>query len=173
MTTCRPEILALQGYYAAQTGNHLPTFRDNLGIPPSRVKQYSWTACPLKMGRPEKVGNKRCVIFQKSEALMYTAAAAWSHARYTSPHHCRNRLHTTPLATRTIKHSLAWHSRRSVNSGQAGTQPINAKPLGTDRLFRLYKREAQTRRLEVKHLDDRPSNWTCTPDNQFSSMITI
>jgi hypothetical protein len=127
------------------------------------------------MGRPETsvTNNLRCVTSKKSEALKYTAAAAWSHACYTATHHCRNRLHTTPLITRAIKPSLAWHSGRNVNSGQAGTQPINAKPPGTDRLFPLYKREAQTLRLNVEHLADRPSNWTRTPDNQFNSMITI
>jgi hypothetical protein len=33
------EICALLGYYAALSGNPLPTFRDNLLIPSSRVKK--------------------------------------------------------------------------------------------------------------------------------------
>ena len=33
------EICALLGYYAAYIGNSLPTFRDNLSFPPSRVKE--------------------------------------------------------------------------------------------------------------------------------------
>jgi hypothetical protein len=39
------ENCALLGYYAASSGNSLPTFRDNISVPPSR--EYSW---PLKMG---------------------------------------------------------------------------------------------------------------------------
>ena len=31
------EICALMGYYAASSGNRLPTFRDNLSLPSSRV----------------------------------------------------------------------------------------------------------------------------------------
>jgi len=30
---------ALLGYYAASSGNSLQTFRDNLSVPPSRVKK--------------------------------------------------------------------------------------------------------------------------------------
>ena len=45
------EICALLGYYAAYSGNYLPTFRDNQSIPSSGVKNYiyifSW---PLKNG---------------------------------------------------------------------------------------------------------------------------
>jgi len=29
---------ALMGYYAASSGNLLPTFRDDLSVPPSRIK---------------------------------------------------------------------------------------------------------------------------------------
>jgi hypothetical protein len=46
-------ICALLGYYAASSGNTLPTFRDKLLVPSSSV---SWTSRPLKMGpicRPE------------------------------------------------------------------------------------------------------------------------
>ena len=32
------EICALLGYYAAYSGNYLPTFRDNLSVPSSRTK---------------------------------------------------------------------------------------------------------------------------------------
>jgi hypothetical protein len=35
---CVNEIFTLLGYYAAQTGSKLPTFRDDLSIPSSRVK---------------------------------------------------------------------------------------------------------------------------------------
>jgi len=34
------EICALLGYYAAYSGNSLPTFRDNLSVSSSRVKKY-------------------------------------------------------------------------------------------------------------------------------------
>jgi hypothetical protein len=47
------EAFALLGYYVAQFGNLSQTFRDNLLVPSSRVKQLkqsSWTAQPLKMG---------------------------------------------------------------------------------------------------------------------------
>jgi hypothetical protein len=38
------EICALLGYCAASNGDHLPTFRDNVSVPTSRVKKS------LKMG---------------------------------------------------------------------------------------------------------------------------
>jgi hypothetical protein len=42
------EIRAVLGYNAASSGNPLPTFRDNVSVPSSRVKMYraiydSWT----------------------------------------------------------------------------------------------------------------------------------
>jgi hypothetical protein len=37
------EICALLGYYAAQSGNSVPTFRDNLSVPPSRVRKSQAT----------------------------------------------------------------------------------------------------------------------------------
>jgi hypothetical protein len=33
------EICALLGYYSAYSGNSVPTFRDNLSVPFSRVKE--------------------------------------------------------------------------------------------------------------------------------------
>ena len=44
------KIFALLGYYAASSGNPLPTFRDNLSVLSSRLKQASYTYWPLKMG---------------------------------------------------------------------------------------------------------------------------
>jgi hypothetical protein len=38
------EICALLRYYAALTGNSLPTFRENLPIPSSRVKNPNFLA---------------------------------------------------------------------------------------------------------------------------------
>ena len=37
------EICALLGYYAAQSGNSVPTFRDNISVPSSRVKKSKKT----------------------------------------------------------------------------------------------------------------------------------
>jgi hypothetical protein len=34
------KICALQRYYAEQNGIFVPMFRDNLSVPPSRVKNY-------------------------------------------------------------------------------------------------------------------------------------
>jgi hypothetical protein len=47
------EICTLLGYYAASSGNLLPTFRDNVSVPSSKVKKSKksgWTFSPLKMG---------------------------------------------------------------------------------------------------------------------------
>jgi hypothetical protein len=45
---CRPEICDLLGYYAALSGSSVPTFRDNLSVPYSRVKKSKkiWTSWP-------------------------------------------------------------------------------------------------------------------------------
>jgi hypothetical protein len=34
------EVCALVGYYTALSGNPLPTFRDNVSVPSSRVKKF-------------------------------------------------------------------------------------------------------------------------------------
>jgi hypothetical protein len=34
------EIFAILGYYAALSGNSLPTFRENVSVPSSRVKKF-------------------------------------------------------------------------------------------------------------------------------------
>jgi hypothetical protein len=48
------EICAALGYYAACSGNSLPTFRDNLSVPSSRVKKSKKNPrmifLPLNMG---------------------------------------------------------------------------------------------------------------------------
>jgi hypothetical protein len=64
------EILAVLGCYAALVGSYLPTFRDNLSVPSSKVKQTIW---PLKLGH--MVVSKRlqlrirqlCITFQNTE----------------------------------------------------------------------------------------------------------
>jgi hypothetical protein len=50
---CWCEICPLLRYYATSNGNTLPTFRDNVSVPSSRVKKsnnVSWTTWSLKMG---------------------------------------------------------------------------------------------------------------------------
>jgi hypothetical protein len=51
------KICPLRRYYAASCGNCVPTFRDNVSIPSSRIKNFktswsfsSWTSWPLRMG---------------------------------------------------------------------------------------------------------------------------
>jgi len=44
------ENCVLLGYYAASSGNFLPTFRDNISIPPSRVMNPSFGFLTLKKG---------------------------------------------------------------------------------------------------------------------------
>ena len=56
------ENCALLGYYAASSGNFLPTFRDNLSVPSSRVKNQK-----------NKYGKERAL-------LIYFAAEPWNHA---------------------------------------------------------------------------------------------
>lgn len=46
-------VCALLGFCAAQNGAFLPTIRNNLSVPPSRVKQFSWCFSfflPVKCG---------------------------------------------------------------------------------------------------------------------------
>jgi hypothetical protein len=42
------EICALLGYYAASSGNPLPTFRNNVSVPSSRVKNSSLRIRPIR-----------------------------------------------------------------------------------------------------------------------------
>ena len=60
------KIWALLASYAAQSGNCVPTFRDKLSVPSSRVKKSnsSWNY------------HSRCIIYQKSADLIYTATKA-------------------------------------------------------------------------------------------------
>jgi hypothetical protein len=44
------EICSLLGYYIALNGSSLPTFRDNLSVPSSRVKKYKKKASFLDRG---------------------------------------------------------------------------------------------------------------------------
>ena len=49
-TVCDVASCAFLGYYAAYSGNSLPTIRDNLSVPSSRVKNRSQNPWPLNMG---------------------------------------------------------------------------------------------------------------------------
>ena len=44
------ENCALLGYYAESGGNSLPTFRDNLLVPSSRVQEYGTAGLSLNVG---------------------------------------------------------------------------------------------------------------------------
>ena len=72
---CIFENCVLLGYYAASSGNFLPTFRDKLLVPSSDFST-------LRMGPiscPEmsvKITTTRWVITQKSTVLSYFAAEA-------------------------------------------------------------------------------------------------
>jgi len=65
------EIFAILRFYAVHTAGSLPTFRDNLSVPSSRVhrSENSWAASPMKMGADRlsrNVGTQttvRCVKF--------------------------------------------------------------------------------------------------------------
>jgi hypothetical protein len=61
------EICALLGYYAALSGNSVPTFWDNLSVPFSRVK---------KSKEKKKITTQRCVISQNCADLIYITAEA-------------------------------------------------------------------------------------------------
>ena len=65
-------ICALLGYYTAYVVNSLPTFRENLSVPPSRVKKskirYPWIWEREIVLKPRVVITKlRCLIPQKTE----------------------------------------------------------------------------------------------------------
>jgi hypothetical protein len=49
------EICKLLGVYAAQNGNSVPTFRNNLSVPSSRVKQSKKTFRPDVLELPSYV----------------------------------------------------------------------------------------------------------------------
>jgi hypothetical protein len=66
------EICSLLGYNAASSGNFLPTFRDNVSVPSSRVKK----------SRPLKMGPIRCPetsVKDYHSTLRYTPEERRSH----------------------------------------------------------------------------------------------
>ena len=77
------ENCVLLSYYTTNSGNSLPTFRDNLSVSSSRTKKSS----SLKMRHvlSRNVGKELpllCVINLKRAVLIYCAAEAWN---YTCP----------------------------------------------------------------------------------------
>jgi len=66
------ESCALLGHYAASSGNSLPTFRDNLSVPSSRVqnkKRFDQYVVPK---RRYGIATVRCIITQKNAVIMTT-----------------------------------------------------------------------------------------------------
>ena len=61
---------AVLGYYAECSGNSLPTFRNNLSIPLSWVKNRRWIRQVVPKGR-EGITTTSCVIAQKSTVLIH------------------------------------------------------------------------------------------------------
>jgi hypothetical protein len=76
------EICDLLGYYAASTSNSVPTFRDNISIPSSRVKTSNWNSWPLKMGPigcPEtSVQNYHSTLCNIPEEVALSDWLVWS-----------------------------------------------------------------------------------------------
>jgi len=80
-TLCRSFIednSVLLGYYAASSDNSLPTVRDKLSVPTSRIKNHlSFEDQTDRLSRNVGSGNTaRCVIAQKSAVLTYFEAEA-------------------------------------------------------------------------------------------------
>jgi len=65
--TLTQETFALVGYYEALSGTSLPTFRDNVSVPPSRVRQPFTT---------------RFIITLRIAVLIYFAAEYWNQANW-------------------------------------------------------------------------------------------
>ena len=107
------EIFVFLGRLLRSVDWQLPTFQDNLKVPSSRVKQskqsqclLSWTARPVKtepIGCPETSVTTSifCVIFQKSEHLIYTAAASCNPTQY--PTLCQQRSRLCAVAVSVLK----------------------------------------------------------------------
>jgi hypothetical protein len=66
------ENWAALGYYAASSGNFLPTFRDNLSVPTSGVKNSRYDTIFPK--RRDGITTTGRLITQKSAVLIYLAA---------------------------------------------------------------------------------------------------
>jgi hypothetical protein len=68
-------ICILLGYHAAWNGNYLPTFRDNLSVPYSRVKKCCRLLDPWKMGPisclKTSVRNDHCTLRDIPEERRY------------------------------------------------------------------------------------------------------
>jgi hypothetical protein len=64
------EVFALLGFYEAYSGNSIPTFRDNLSVPSSTIKQSKKKGL---IGCPETLVTTDlfCITSQNSEDLIY------------------------------------------------------------------------------------------------------
>ena len=80
ITCCLHENCAVIGYYTDSSGNSLPTFRDNLSVPSSRVFSYLPTLRQVVPKRRYGITTTRYLITQQSTVLIYFAVDAWNHA---------------------------------------------------------------------------------------------
>jgi hypothetical protein len=86
------QIWALLGYYAASRGSSVPTFRNNISVPLSKVKKskkkdflvlldaWRWDRYIVPKRR-YRITIRRCVISQKSAYLNYFAGEDWNHEK--------------------------------------------------------------------------------------------
>ena len=105
-------VSAFVGYYAALIGTFVPTFRDSISVPSSRVfgcftVEDGPDPSTLKMKRihcPKTSVNKhqRCITSQKREGLIHIAEEAWNHPKLSSMCYCARN----------------YGRRKSTNSGQ-------------------------------------------------------
>jgi len=72
------------GYYAASSGNFLPTFLNNISVPSSRVKNLdSWLLEPWTWGQQvvpkhwKGITTTYCIITWKNAVLIFFVAEAW------------------------------------------------------------------------------------------------
>jgi hypothetical protein len=70
------QICGLLGYYLALSGSSVPTFRDNLSVPSSKIKM--WQLVPKRRYRTT---TERCVISQESVDVIFIAAEVLNHAK--------------------------------------------------------------------------------------------
>ena len=80
------QTCAVVGYYAAQSGDPVATFRDNLSVPSSGVKSrnldpWRWDRQIVSEHR-YGIANIRRTKSQKSAYLIVIAGEAWNHTMY-------------------------------------------------------------------------------------------
>ena len=82
---------ALLGYYEALNGSCVPTFRESVSVPSSKVfdcftvedeaYQSLWKMRPIRCPETSVTKHQRCVTSQKREGLILTTAEAWNHPK--------------------------------------------------------------------------------------------